>query len=78
LTGQFHELDPPARLAFTFIWEDPDPDDVETLARVTFQEEDGSTLVALTQGEFKTEARRQLHDDGWSDTLERLERYLGG
>ena len=25
LTGEFREVDPPARLAFTFIWEDPDP-----------------------------------------------------
>jgi uncharacterized protein YndB with AHSA1/START domain/catechol 2,3-dioxygenase-like lactoylglutathione lyase family enzyme len=32
LTGEFGEVDPPARLAFTFAWEDPDPDDVENLS----------------------------------------------
>jgi uncharacterized protein YndB with AHSA1/START domain len=31
LTGKFREVDPPARLACTFVWEDPDPDDVETV-----------------------------------------------
>ena len=25
LTGEFREVDPPARLAYTFIWEDPIP-----------------------------------------------------
>jgi uncharacterized protein YndB with AHSA1/START domain len=32
LTGEFRALEEPARLAFTFVWEEPDPDDVETLA----------------------------------------------
>src|SRR6185436_4168853 len=29
LTGVFLEVAPPARLAYTFVWEEPDPDDVE-------------------------------------------------
>ena len=32
LSGEFWEVDPPARLAFTFRWEPPDPDDRETQA----------------------------------------------
>jgi hypothetical protein len=32
--------------------------------------------VALAQGEFKTEERRELHRDGWTDTFDRLERFL--
>jgi len=34
LTGEFREVDPPARLAYTFIWEYPDPDDVEMLVEL--------------------------------------------
>src|ERR1700741_3603788 len=34
LTGEFREVDPPRRLAYTFIWEEPDPDDVETLVEL--------------------------------------------
>ena len=31
-----------------------------------------STELVFEQGEFATERRRQLHDEGWSDTLDRL------
>ena len=78
LTGEFREVDPPARLAFTFVWEDPDPHDVETLVELSFTDLGGSTQLALSQGRFKTEARRQLHRDGWSDSFDKLERFLSG
>src|SRR4051812_48299009 len=58
LTGEFREVDPPARLAYTFVWEDPDPDDVETLVELSFRDLGESTEIVLTQGPFKTEARR--------------------
>jgi uncharacterized protein YndB with AHSA1/START domain len=76
LTGEFREVDPPARLAFTFVWEPADPDDVETLVDLSFRDLDGSTEVAFTQGSFKTEERRALHRDGWTDSFEKLERHL--
>ena len=34
LTGELREVDPPARLAYTFMWEDPDTDDVEDTGRL--------------------------------------------
>lgn len=76
LVGQFRAVEPPERLAFTFAWEDPDADDVETLAELTFGDRDGSTEVALVQGPFRTEARRELHRNGWTDSFDRLERLL--
>jgi uncharacterized protein YndB with AHSA1/START domain len=76
LTGEFRRVEPPARLDYTFVWEDPDPDDVETLVALTFQDLGDSTEVSLTQGPFKTEARLALHRDGWRDCFERLERLL--
>jgi uncharacterized protein YndB with AHSA1/START domain len=76
LVGDFREVEPPERLAFTFVWEPADPDDVETLAELFFDERGDSTAVAFRQGRFKTEARRELHRDGWSDTFDRLERLL--
>jgi uncharacterized protein YndB with AHSA1/START domain len=76
LTGEFREVDPPTRLAYTFAWEDPDPDDVETLVALSFRDLRGSTEVALTQGPFKTEARRALHRDGWTDSFDKLERLI--
>ena len=76
LTGEFREVEAPARLAFTFVWEPPDFDDVETLAEVSFRDLGESTDVAFTQGPFKTEARRELHREGWTDTFERLANFL--
>src|SRR5512144_3061310 len=55
LSGEFREVEPPARLAYTFAWEDPDPDDVETLVELSFRGLGDSTEVALNQRPFKTE-----------------------
>jgi uncharacterized protein YndB with AHSA1/START domain len=76
LAGEFREVDPPARLAFTFAYEDPDPDDVETLVVIGFRDLGESTEVVLEQGPFKTEARRALHRDGWGDSFDKLERLI--
>ena len=72
LLGDFREIDPPSRLAYTFLWEPPDPDDLETLVMLSFRATDASTEVDLTQGVFATEPRRALHEQGWSASFERL------
>ena len=76
LTGEFREVNPPERVAFTFVWEPADPDDVETLAQLSFRDLGESTEVRFTQGPFKTEARRTLHWEGWGDSFDKLERVL--
>jgi uncharacterized protein YndB with AHSA1/START domain len=76
LSGEFRDVDPPARLAFTFVWEDPDPDDLETLVALSFRELGGCTEIALTQGPFKSEPRRALHRSGWGDSLDKLAHLL--
>jgi uncharacterized protein YndB with AHSA1/START domain len=76
LRGEFVEVDPPRRLAYTFDWEEPDPDDRQTVVTLTFLDHREGTRLILDQGPFATEARRALHETGWTETLERLERYL--
>ena len=76
LTGAFREVDPPARLCFTFVWEPPDPDDVETLVELSFRDLGESTEVALAQGRFMTEERLTLHRDGWTDSFDKLEQLF--
>jgi uncharacterized protein YndB with AHSA1/START domain len=76
LTGEFRDVEPPDRLAFTFAWEEPDPDDVENLVELTFRGLGDATEVGLTQGPFKTEARWELHRDGWTDSFDKLESFL--
>jgi uncharacterized protein YndB with AHSA1/START domain len=72
LTGEFRAVEPPARLALTFVWEPPDPDDQETLAELTLRDARGGTEVTLVQGPFATQARKQLHEDGWTEGFDRL------
>ena len=76
LAGEFREVEPPGRLVFSFLWEEPDPDDVETLVELSFESRGESTVVTLRQGRFKTEERRELHRGGWSDSFDKLERLL--
>ena len=78
LTGTFHEVDPPSRLSFSFRWEPPASDDVETLAELSFRQIDTSTEVRLAQSPFMTEARCTLHRNGWSESFDRLDELLSG
>lgn len=76
LSGEFLEVEPPRRLAYTFRWDEPDPDDRETVVRLTLDDVDGGTRVSLAQGEFATEERLALHRGGWSDSLDKLSAHL--
>lgn len=76
IRSTFRTVEAPHRLAFTFVYEEPDPDDQETLVTVTFEPSEDGTRVRLEQGPFRTAARRALHRDGWTDSLERLEQSL--
>ncbi|NDU79095.1 SRPBCC domain-containing protein, partial [Actinomadura sp. DSM 109109] len=43
LSGEFLEVEPPDRLSYTFRWEEPTPDDRQTVVTLTLREVDGST-----------------------------------
>ena len=77
LSGEFREVDPPGRLVYTFRWDPPDPDDRETVVKLSLQESGEGTEVQLTQTGFATEERRALHEQGWSDSFARLKQLLG-
>jgi uncharacterized protein YndB with AHSA1/START domain len=72
LQGEYREVDPPRRLVYTFRWEDPDPDDVETVVNLSLRDLGESTEMSLDQGAFATQARHDLHEQGWTDSFERL------
>ena len=76
LSGEFREVEPPARLAYTFRWDPPAADDRETVAVLALEDRGDETRVVLTQGEFATEERHALHEAGWSESFERLEELL--
>jgi uncharacterized protein YndB with AHSA1/START domain len=76
LSGEFTEVDPPTRLAYTFRWDEPDPDDQETVVTLTLRDLGDATELVLSQAPFATEGRRALHDQGWTDSFERLQELI--
>jgi len=76
LAGEFLEIDPPGRIAYTFRWEEPDPEDQDTVVTLTLEEVGGVTELSLHQADFLTEARLSLHRNGWTDSLVKLQRLL--
>ena len=76
ISGKVIRADRPTGLEFTFVYDEPSTDDVETRVELSLVEAGGSTQLHLTQGAFKTEDRRALHEKGWSDSLDKLARVV--
>src|SRR6478735_5620951 len=72
LSGEFLEIDPPWHLVYTFIWEEPTPDDRETVVDLALISDRTGTRLALSQGPFLTEERLGLHRDGWTESFAKL------
>jgi uncharacterized protein YndB with AHSA1/START domain len=80
VVGEYLEVDPPRRLAYTWQWEphgDPSaaPGDV-TVVEVDFVAEGSATRVVLEQRGFDGEPERDKHDHGWRGCLDNLERRV--
>lgn len=77
LSGTYREVIPEELLVTTHCWEDEqgNPEHETTLA-VRFADEDGKTRVTLEQRNFKSEASRDGHIDGWGQSLDRLTTLL--
>jgi uncharacterized protein YndB with AHSA1/START domain len=76
LYGEFREVVPPTRLAYTFRWDPPDPDDQETVVVLSLGDVGEATALTVDQGTFATEERRSLHEQGWSESLDRLQALI--
>lgn len=76
LAGEFLEIGAPSRLVYSFRWEEPDPDDRTTTVTLSLRDLGGATEVSLTQGKFATDARLELHRNGWTDSFDKLGRFL--
>ena len=76
LAGEFLEIQAPSRLVYTFSWEEPDPDDRTTTVTLSLRDYGEGTEVSLTQGKFATDARLELHRTGWTDSFDKLGRFV--
>jgi uncharacterized protein YndB with AHSA1/START domain len=71
--GQYTEIDPPRRLAFTWIW---DGDDKRQLIEIDFEEHDGATTVRFTHRDLWDEEAVRSHEDGWNGVFDNLAREV--
>jgi uncharacterized protein YndB with AHSA1/START domain len=77
LAGEYRLVEPPERLSYTFRWEEPDPEDRETVVELTLRDvPDVGCELLLEQGPFTTPRRLELHEEGWSQGLDKLDRLL--
>ena len=78
--GEFTEIRPPERLAYTWSWEQgPEAamaGSEQTLVIVDFIEDGAGTLVTLTHSGFASEEIRGMHIQGWEAVLANLERTV--
>jgi uncharacterized protein YndB with AHSA1/START domain len=73
LSGEFRVVEPATQLVYSFRYEEPDPDDRETVVVFSLEDRGEATLLTVDQGSFATEDRRALHEHGWSESLVRLQ-----
>lgn len=76
LSGTYKEIEPPKRLAFTFIWGHGDLKGLEMLITLEFAEDKGGTLMTLVQERIPSEKSRASHTHGWEGSFNGLEAYL--
>ena len=72
--GVYTEIDPPTRLAFTWIW-DRDPSR-EQLIEIDLEESDGVTTLRFTHSNLWNKEAVRDHEDGWGKVFDNLERAL--
>jgi uncharacterized protein YndB with AHSA1/START domain len=76
LSGEFLEIQAPSALSFTFRWDEPVPDDRETVVDLSLDSLGERTRVTMTQTGFATSERLELHRDGWADSFDKLDALL--
>jgi uncharacterized protein YndB with AHSA1/START domain len=74
--GTYREITPPERLVYTHAWRQGSGSSPETTLTVEFLAVPGGTRVVLTQEGFASPQSRDGHVEGWSSSLDQLERQF--
>jgi uncharacterized protein YndB with AHSA1/START domain len=76
-SGEYVEIAPPERLAFTWTWDGHEGHEGTQLVEVEFAErDDGTTAVVLTNRGLPDEESRRSHREGWEASFDNLDRVL--
>ena len=76
LGGTYREIVAHKLLVMTHAWEENGKPGPETLVTVRFEDLRGRTKVTLEQTGFTSEASRDGHRGGWSESLDKLAEHL--
>lgn len=68
--GTFQEIDTPHRLVMTFAWEAIGGP--ETVLTISFESQGTSTVMTFRHGGLTSEASRDGHAEGWSESFDNL------
>jgi len=74
VSGVYREVIPNEKLVFTWAWKTTP--ERESLVTITFKADNGGTLMTFTHEQFFDEDARDRHQQGWSASFEKLEKYL--
>lgn len=75
--GTYREVTPPAKLSYTWTWEEDTPqEEHETLLTVEFIDLGEETEVILTHENLRSVESRDNHKGGWTQFLNKLGRHL--
>jgi uncharacterized protein YndB with AHSA1/START domain len=74
--GRFTEIDPPRRVAYT--WVSEATQGLESIVEVTFEPSDGKTVVTLRHSGLPDDEQGRQHQDGWDWMLSSLVDRFGG
>jgi uncharacterized protein YndB with AHSA1/START domain len=73
LSGEYEEIEPPRKLVFTWKWKTSDE---TTRVTIELRPQGDGTHLRLTHTGFAEAEQASSHDQGWSSSLNELERYL--
>ena len=74
VSGVYREVVPSERLVFTWAWRSTP--ERESLVTVTLKADGSGTMLTLTHEQFFDEPARDRHRNGWTGTLDKLEKLF--
>jgi uncharacterized protein YndB with AHSA1/START domain len=79
VAGTYREVEPPARLVYTWRWETgPAADGSESLVSVEFRDRGSRTELVLTHTDFPASHGPAPYQMGWDGGLDKFERLFAG
>ena len=76
LRGVFKTVQPPTKLVFTWQWQHGEKWGAETLVAVEFKAVGDKTEMTMTHEGFADEKEKEMHNQGWSSSFNKLEKLL--